>query len=499
MAQGSTKLRGNLSLWQVVGVSVALMAPSMAANINPQGAVGTVGRAIPLTFAIAFVAVLLIAYVFARLTQRFNHAGSVYGFVGATLGPRWGAIAGWSLIGTYVSYGLLTIMASGIFLSALLGALGVWPHSPSWAPFLLSGVEVLGVALLAARPARRATHVLLATELTTVALIVVIAIVTLVELAVGHGPQGQRFTLSVFSVPHSVGVSALFLGAVFGFLSFAGFEASATLGEESHRPRRDIPRAIVGTAIFGGIYFIVVTAAEVMGFGTTPHDLARFAATGSLLGALGTTYLASWLGNVVTLGTVVSAFGCSLASTVGASRLAFSLWRDARGPRGLGVASERTGAPVRATVATVVAMLAITWLSALVFHATAFDVFAWFGTIGTLIILVVYLLATVGAVRLLFFAERSVPAWEIVVPIGAGVVLVYTVWRNVVPIPTGTAMWLPIVAGLWIAAGVIGVLLARRTAERIGLAIARDEGLAIERTQRSSRPDPALLPGPEGS
>ena len=56
------KLRRNLSIWEAIGVSVALMAPSMAININPQGTVGLVGRAVPLTFAIATVAVLLIAY-----------------------------------------------------------------------------------------------------------------------------------------------------------------------------------------------------------------------------------------------------------------------------------------------------------------------------------------------------------------------------------------------------------------------------------------------------
>ncbi|MEP6816288.1 MAG: hypothetical protein ABI873_12135 [Marmoricola sp.] len=30
-------LRKSLSVWQAVGISVALMAPSMAADINPQG------------------------------------------------------------------------------------------------------------------------------------------------------------------------------------------------------------------------------------------------------------------------------------------------------------------------------------------------------------------------------------------------------------------------------------------------------------------------------
>jgi len=51
-------LKRSLSVWQAVGLSLALMAPSMAANINPQGAIGA-GRAIPLAFLIAAVGTLV--------------------------------------------------------------------------------------------------------------------------------------------------------------------------------------------------------------------------------------------------------------------------------------------------------------------------------------------------------------------------------------------------------------------------------------------------------
>ena len=37
-------LRRELSVWEAIGVSVALMAPSMAVNINPQGS-ASAGRA----------------------------------------------------------------------------------------------------------------------------------------------------------------------------------------------------------------------------------------------------------------------------------------------------------------------------------------------------------------------------------------------------------------------------------------------------------------------
>jgi amino acid transporter len=57
------------------------MAPSMAININPQGAAPVVGRAVPVAFLLATVGVLLIAYTFVRLSQR--RAGSVAGWLNA--------------------------------------------------------------------------------------------------------------------------------------------------------------------------------------------------------------------------------------------------------------------------------------------------------------------------------------------------------------------------------------------------------------------------------
>ncbi|MGI9048446.1 MAG: APC family permease, partial [Rubrobacteraceae bacterium] len=239
----SPHLRRELHLWEAVGISLALMAPSMAANINPQGTAGTVGRAVPLAFALATIGVLLIAWTCVRLTQRFNHAGSVYGFVGATLGSRAGVISGWALIGTYVFYGVVTATAAGIFGADFLDALGIWKNQPDWAPFLVGSIALAGVWALAVSNVREGTRVLLAIEGTTVALILIVSVIILVKLATGTAPNGNGIDFSVFSVPSGTGTSAVFLGVVFGFLSFAGFEAAATLGEEAQEPRRDIPRA----------------------------------------------------------------------------------------------------------------------------------------------------------------------------------------------------------------------------------------------------------------
>jgi amino acid transporter len=469
---------GKLTVWSAIGLSVGLMAPSMAANINPQGAEPSVGRAIPLAFLIAAVGILLVSYSIARLCQHFHHAGSVYGFVGATLGARPGVVAGWGLVGTYMFYAVTTTIAAGIFGTSLLQTLKIWTAPPTWAPFILAGVFMAMIGLLASSPVKRATGALLGFEGATVALILLVSVIVLVKLIGGHAPGGHTFTMSVFSLPHGVGTSHLFQGAVFGFLSFAGFEASSTLGEETAHPRRDIPRAIVGTVIFGGIYFVFVTGIEGMGFGTTAADMTKYVGTGSLLGALGQQYVSAWVGDLVTLGTVVSAFSCALACVVGSSRMLYSMARDASPGTPLSRLSVRWRTPVPAIMAVIAGAVVVYVFYAGIFGQTALDIFDTSGTIGTLILLVVYLLTTIGAIKLLFFSgPAKVRRWEIVIPVLGAIVLAYTLYRNVWPYPKGTGAWLPIWAGGWLLVAIVAVIAAPGAARRIGAMMTESDGL----------------------
>src|SRR5215210_2073371 len=470
-------LRRELHLWEAVGISLALMAPSMAANINPQGTASTIGRAVPLAFALATIGVLLIAWTFVRLTQRFNHAGSVYGFVGASLGPRAGVVSGWALMGTYTFYGVVTATAAGIFGADFLDGLGVWTNQPAWAPF--GAVALAGVWALAASNIREGTRVLLVIEATTVALILIVSVIIFVRLATGTAPNGNSLDFLVFTVPQGTGTSAVFLGVVFGFLSFAGFEAAATLGEEAQEPRRDIPRAILGVAIFGGLYYVFVTAIEVMGFGTDARGVENFIASDSLLGDLGSQFVAGWVGELITIGAAISAFGCALACIVGATRLLYALSRDEVGPAPLGTVSSRSGVPVRSTAVVAIAVYVIIILGWAVFGVAPFDLFVASGTIGTLILLLVYALATIGAAKLLFFSgEQRVAAWEVVVPFLALLVIGYTLLRNVYPYPTDAAAWYPIIAALWVVVGVLVTFVRYTATRRAGERLMTEEGLA---------------------
>ena len=473
-------LHRRLSVWEAIGISLALMAPSMAANINPQGAASAVGRAVPVAFALATGGVLLIAYTFVRLCQRFHHAGSVYGFVGVTLGPRSGLIAGWALLGTYMFFGVVTSTAAGIFGATFLDRMGIWLRQPAWSGFLVGAVALVSVFTLAIAPVRGATRILLSIEAFTVTLIVAVAVTILIRLITGTAPQRQTVDFSVFSVAPGTGGSAVFLGVVFGFLSFAGFEAAATLGEETRAPRRDIPRAILGTAIFGGLYFVFVTAVEMMGFGTDARGIAAFINSGSLLGDLGTQYVAAWVGDIITIGAAISAFGCALACAVGGARLLYALARDGAAPVALSKISPVRASPVRATAVVVIAMFVVITLAWLVFAAKPLDLFIASGTIGTLILLVAYVLATLGAVRLLFFSgRREVAGWEIIVPALALALIGYTLFRNTWPYPTGAAATYPAVSAAWLLVGLVWVLACPGATRRAGRLLVADEGLRL--------------------
>lgn len=475
------RLRRNLGSWQVLAVSLGVTGLSLSANINPQGAVPSVGRAIPLAFTISFVAVLLLSYSFVRLTQHFNTAGSVFGFVGATLGARAGAVAGWCLLGGYLIFGAGSCYGAAVFFNSLLNAMGV-ANPPQWVPFAVTLVLLTFATALTVIPARRGADVMLLSEACTIALILLISIVVLAKISSHGGPQGQHFTMSVFAPAKGTGSSSLFFGAVYGILAFIGFEGAATMGEEAREPRRSIPRAIFGTVVIAGIFYVFTASIEVMGFGTGQSGMTQFHNSSSLYGSLGSAYLTPWIGDVVTIGTMVSAFAGAIGCVVGASRLIYAMARAAQGSQtsapltGLLRISGRFGTPIGAIVVSFAAMTISAIAFGWVFHQTIFNAWAWTGAVGTLIVLVAYILATAGAARMLR-QTRTVPARELAIPVITLAVLGYTIFRNVYPYPTGPTYWLPIVSAIWVAVAVAAIIAMPSAARRIGTELASQDGL----------------------
>ena len=151
-------------------------------------------------------------------------------------------------MGTYTLFTIASAAEVGLFGQTFLDGLGA--GSVDW--LIIALVAMVFVAFLAFGDIRVATRSLLGIEGISVLLIVVLIIVILAKVVGGSAPNDQDFTLDVFSPPGGIPFSTVAIAAVFGFLSFGGFEGAASLGEETDNPSHNIPRAILTAVVAAG-------------------------------------------------------------------------------------------------------------------------------------------------------------------------------------------------------------------------------------------------------
>jgi amino acid transporter len=440
-------LRRELRFMETASVSIGVMAPTLAMSVTGVAAAAALGRAAPLAFVVAALGVGFVAYGFIRLAGEFSHAGSVYAFVGNTLGPRPGFLAGWALLGTYLVFPPVSIMGVTVFGRAFLDAAGL-AHDADWYPLALAAWAVIWV--LAARGVRPTTRSLLVFEVVSVCLILVLMGVIYWRLIAGTAPGGQTLSGEVFVLPPGVGVSALALAAVAGFLAFAGFESAGSLGEESLVPTRLIPRAIITAVAFGAVFYVACVTAQTLGFGTGAAGVSAFRHSQAPLGELAQRYVGNTLAILLDLGAALSALGAGLGGVIVAARMMFAFGRDGLASRRLSGVSAATGVPQRALALEMLIGLAL--LTAFRLAGTsALNVFFYLATIGTLSLLVMYVLTNVAAARHL--GRRSL--WQVVAPVGGVLIAGFVLYHNVWPVPPEPYEFFPYLVLGWLLAGLI--------------------------------------------
>ena len=468
--QSEPGLRRELRFWEAIALSIAIMAPTAAMALNGVAIAGLIGRAVPLAFLFALVGVLFVSYAFVQLTREVNHAGSVYAFAGLTLGPRAGFLAGWALLGTYLAFTVASTAEVGLFFTSFLSSSGI---SDNFDWIWVALVAGIGIAFLAYGDIRVAARSLLTMEGISVALIVILVVVILVKLIGGSAPGDRSFALGdAFSLPSGTSLDAVATASVFGFLSFAGFEGAAALGEETDSPMRNIPRAIFLAPLVVGAFYLVVIVSQTLGFGTGAAGVKAFANSSSPLGDLSKLYVGSGLADAINLGATISAFASGLGTATAGSRILFALSRDGLPGSRLGRASSRTGAPAGA-LAVVMTVGFAGIVGQRIAGTSAANAFFYPGTIGVLSLLVAYIATNIGAIRHLFVRARRRPLWELVFPIVGIAFLVFTIYKNVAgtSAPYNRFPWIVLT---WLVVGGLIVALAPGVAQRIGVSLTRE-------------------------
>ncbi len=140
--------------------------------------------------------------------------------------------------------------------------------------------------------------------------------------------------LQPFNPSHAAGEwSGVFKGMVFAILAFIGFEAAAPLGEEASDHAATIPRAVVGSAVLIGLFYILCSYAWVFGAG---FDRFVDQATGAdPWRDLGDVFWGTgWI--LVFLAICNSIAANSNAAVNAATRVFYALARNGLAPRPLG-------------------------------------------------------------------------------------------------------------------------------------------------------------------
>jgi amino acid transporter len=466
-------LRRELRIWEGIGLSVAGASPALAMAFSGPGVAALVGRAAALSFLFAAVTCIFIGYAFMMLARKYNSAGSVYGFVGASIGPRSGFFSGWAMMLMYFVFTPGSAAASGYFVATLFNDLG-WTHNISFIWFAIP-ISVI-VWLTSSGLARHSTRTLLSIESVTVVLILILMIVILVKVGAGHGLNHGTLTLNIFSPPAGVNLHALVLGAVFGFLAFTGFEAAGALGEETVNPGREIPRAIGVSILAVAIFYVACIAVQSLGFGANKAGSAEFAASSGPLFQLSSAYLNSAVRDLILIGAAVSAFGAATSEAMAGSRLLYALSRDGRPSLPLARISMPSGAPRRA----VELIIGINVALLLIFEfagVSGFTIWQYLGTLGTLSILVGYGMVCIAASRAAINGSLQTAKWKATVPILAAIAVAYTLYNQIVPAPAYPYNVFPYITLAWLVIGAAVVLFAPQLAKRMGDGLTRTLGI----------------------
>ena len=441
--------RGVLGSADAVAQSLALLALTFAVSAAPAAAAASAGAAVPVAYVIAGVGSLCLASVIVRFTRRIAHTGGLYTYTVRGLGPGVGFVGGWLYaIAFAVGISFVLIIAAD-FLSLVLAA-NTSVHV-GWFPLYCILLALL--LLIALADIRVSTRIQLVFAVVGVLTILVLSLVIVAK----GGANG--LTWRPFDPRLSPSSHGLALAVVLAFTGYIGFEAAAVLGEEARRPRRVIPRAILGTVLIATAYFIFVTWAQAVGYGVA--GAGRWAADPAALATLSDRYVGHWYSTLVDIVVVIDAFVAALAGVHLTARTLFAMGRDRGIPRAFAATTPRFRSPYLGIVVAIALTLVLgAWLGR---HYGVQTYFALMATTASLGILFVYALVAIAGMVYFWRARRQGSQrynviLDVVLPLVAVAICGYAIYSTLIPRPPAPISYSAWIALGWLVAGVIVVL-----------------------------------------
>ncbi|NBE55871.1 APC family permease [Streptomyces boluensis] len=344
------------------------------------------------SWPMVFLGQLMVALCFCELAARYPVAGSVYNWAKSMGGPHVGWLGGWMMM-----------TATMVTLSAVALAYQITlPQIDSWFQFVGDGsgkndaaanAVLLGTVLILFSTLVNAFGVQLMARINSagvfIELIAAVALIVFLAAHITRGPSSALTETYGLGSGQNLGYFGAFLTAsLASAYVMYGFDTASSLGEESHDPSRNAPRAIlralVASFLIGGLILLFALLA-------VPDLAAEELASGGLQYVVLET-LGSTIGEIFLWCVVVAITVCVLAVQAAGIRLMFAMARDNNLPAGsmLARVSPRFQTPVVPAV-----LIGVVGVVILVININQPQIFSVITSIAIIMIYVAYLMVTV--------------------------------------------------------------------------------------------------------
>lgn len=383
--------RGTLSAGFITLLVISAASPlSVVAGGFPIGMLLGNGAGTPVLVLVALGLLLMFAAGYTAMATCVTSAGGFYAMVARGLGGRAGGASAMVAVFGYVTlqfglYGLLGAVAA----EALQAQFG-WAV-PWWC---CAFAAMASVAVFGYRQIDFSARVL--------AVFVVaeyLVVLALDVLILGHG--GARGIDAHSFSPAAFTSGNPFIGLLFCFAAFIGFEATTIYSEEAKDPKRSIPIATYAALLLVGGFYSFSLWCLVLGAGSdrVVATIAALADPTNLLYLLSDTYAGHGFTLLLRLMFIASIYAGLIAFHNSSARYFYAMGREGLLPARLGWTHVRHRSPHVASVLQTVLSAVAVGLFALLGADPVLTQFAWLSNLATLCLLVLMIATAVAVVR----------------------------------------------------------------------------------------------------
>ncbi|MEB3103677.1 APC family permease [Ferviditalea candida] len=419
-----------LTFVHAVGQALAI-GPIFSAGLLTSLIAVVSGYSTPLAVLLGSIGAIGLAFIIGVFAKRYAGAGAIYEYLTLGANPSFGIFsAGLYFIGSLFLGGGGIYIALGFFSSAFAESyLGM--SIPFW---LLGAIILLIVFLLNHYGVRLAIRGVLILACISAIPFILLCIVIIAS----GGADGN--TSAVFTT-RGTSINGIFYGILFAVTLFIGFEAAASIAEESHMPRKSIPVAVITAVVVSALFYILVTYAAAIGFGHAEIDKGAWANAANPIASLAEQYVGYWLAVVIDLVIILDMISVAIAIMVTCSRGFFALSRDHLLPKWISKTS-RHGTPLAGNLIGVgFSAILLIWAAVARWGQAglpdALQSFFITTAVGSYLIELIYLFLAVAALRLVWkdYQFQAKHLWRYVVIILGLLTPILAFRGSIVPFP----------------------------------------------------------------